>query len=46
MNQNELNESSVNLQSFVLFLFACVAGLLVAVLLLPIFLPNMAFSLG
>ena len=46
MNQNELNESSVNLQSFVLFLFSCVAGLLVAVLLLPIFLPNMAFSLG
>jgi predicted ferric reductase len=39
-------ESSVNIQSFVLFLFAGVVGLLVAVLLLPIFLPNMAFSLS
>ncbi len=45
-DQTELNESSLHLQSFILFLFACVAGLLVAVLLLPIFLPNMAFSLS
>ncbi|HKJ38987.1 MAG TPA: hypothetical protein VJ972_09440 [Anaerolineales bacterium] len=44
--QNEFNESSVNLQSFVLFLLATFSGLLVAVLLLPIFLPNMAFSLS
>jgi len=45
-HQNEFNESSVNLQSFVLFLLACLSGLLVAVLLLPTFLPNMAFSLS
>ncbi|MBI5823988.1 MAG: hypothetical protein HZB18_08185 [Chloroflexi bacterium] len=47
MNQppTEFNESSVNLQSFILFLFASVVGLLVAILLLPIFLPNMAYSL-
>ena len=45
-DQNEFNESSVNIQSFLLFLFATVIGLLVAVLLLPIFLPNMAFSLS
>jgi predicted ferric reductase len=48
MNQTpaEFNESSINLQSFILFLFASVVGLLVAILLLPIFLPNMAYSLG
>ncbi|MBI3151863.1 MAG: hypothetical protein HYZ21_07015 [Chloroflexi bacterium] len=45
-NQSEFNESSVNLQSFVLFLLASTFGLLVAILLLPIFLPNMAYSLG
>ncbi len=45
-SQNEFNESSVNIQSFLLFLFAATVGLLVAVLLLPFFLPNMAFSLG
>jgi len=44
--QNEFNESSVNLQTFVLFLVATFTGLLVAVILLPIFLPNMAFSLS
>lgn len=46
VQQNEFNESSVNIQSFLLFLFASVVGLLVAVVLLPIFLPNMAFSLS
>lgn len=45
-SQNEFNESSVNIQSFLLFLFASTMGLLAAVLLLPFFLPNMAFSLG
>lgn len=44
-SQNEFNESSVSLQTFVLFLLATLSGLLVAVLLLPTFLPNMAFSL-
>lgn len=45
-NQNEFNESSVSVQSFVLFLLASVIGLMVAVLLLPIFMPNIAFSLS
>lgn len=45
-SQNEFNESSVNIQSFLLFLFAAAIGLLVAVIFLPIFLPNMAFSLS
>ena len=45
-DQIEFNESSVNLQSFVMFLVSMTAGLLVAVLLLPAWLPNMAFSLG
>jgi predicted ferric reductase len=44
--QNDFNESSVNLQSLALFLLASFIGLVVAVLLLPIFLPNMAFSLS
>lgn len=44
--QNDFNESSISIQSFVLFLLATFIGLLVAVLLLPIFLPNMAFSLS
>ena len=39
-------ESSVNIQSFLMFLVAMTVGLLVAVLLLPAWLPNMAFSLG
>ena len=45
-SQNEFNESSVNIQSFLLFMFASVVGLLVATLLLPLVLPNMAFSLS
>ena len=39
-------ESSVNIQSFLMFLVAMTVGLLVALLILPIWLPNMAFSLG
>ncbi len=44
--QNEFNESSVNIQSFLLFLFASMLGLLVAALVLPFILPNIAFSLN
>ena len=44
--QAEFSESSVNIQSFLLFLFATTIGLLVAIVLLPTFLPNMAFSLS
>jgi predicted ferric reductase len=39
-------ESSVNIQSFLTFLIAMTLGLLVAVLILPSWLPNMSFSLG
>lgn len=39
-------ESSVNLQTFLTFLLALTAGLLLAVLVLPSWLPNMAFSLN
>ena len=39
-------ESSVNLQTFLTFLLALTAGLLLAVLVLPSWLPNMAFSLS
>jgi predicted ferric reductase len=45
-DQNEFNESSVNIQSFLTFLIAMTVGLLVAVLVLPFWLPNMEFSLG
>ena len=45
-SQDEFNESSVSLQSFLLFLLASVVGLMVTTLLLPYFLPNMAFSLS
>lgn len=43
--QVEFNESSVNMQSFLMFLVSMTVGLLVAVLLLPAWLPNMTFSL-
>ena len=48
VNSSEQTEyiSSVNIQSFLMFLVAMTIGLLVAVLLLPAWLPNMAFSLG
>ena len=39
-------ESSVNIQTFLLFMMAMAVGLLVAVVLLPIWMPNLAFSLG
>lgn len=39
-------ESSVNIQSFLMFLLAMIVGLLVALMLLPLWLPNMAFSLS
>jgi predicted ferric reductase len=39
-------ESSVNIQSFLTFLVAVTLGLLVAVLVLPSWLPNMSSSLG
>lgn len=39
-------ESSVNIQSFLTFLAAMTVGLLLAVLVLPIWLPNLSFSLG
>jgi predicted ferric reductase len=39
-------ESSVNIQSFLTFFVAITLGLLVAVLILPSWLPNMSFSLG
>ena len=39
-------ESSVNIQTFLMFLLAMIVGLLFAVLILPSWLPNMAFSLG
>ena len=44
-NPNEF-ESSVNIQTFLLFLVAMTVGLLVAVVLLPTWMPNLSFSLG
>jgi len=39
-------ESSVNIQTFLLFMMAMAVGLLVAVVLLPTWMPNLAFSLA
>ena len=44
--QPEEFESSVNIQTFVVFFLAMIIGLLLAVLVLPNWLPNLAFSLG
>lgn len=44
-NTNEF-ESSVNIQTFLLFMVAMAVGLLVALVLLPTWMPNLAFSLG
>lgn len=44
-NTNEF-ESSVNIQTFLLFLMAVTVGLLIAVVLLPSWMPNLAFSLS
>ena len=45
-DQNEVYVSSVNIQSFLTFLVAMTVGLLLAVLILPTWLPNMSFSLS
>jgi len=45
-DQNEFNESSINIQSFLTFLVAITVGLFIAVIVLPLWMPNMAFSLG
>jgi predicted ferric reductase len=42
----EFNDSSVNAQSFLLMLVAIAIGLILALLVLPIWTPNMTFSLG
>jgi len=39
-------ESSINLQTFIVLLLAIIVGLIMAVLVLPNWLPNLAFSLG
>lgn len=44
--QNEFNESSVNIQFFLVVMLAMIIGLLAAILLLPTWLPNMATSLA
>jgi len=44
-NPNDF-ESSVNIQTFLLFLVAMTVGLLVAVVLLPSWMPNLSFSLS
>lgn len=44
-NENEFNESSLNIQFFILVMLAMIFGLLIAILVLPKWLPNMATSL-
>lgn len=44
--ENEFEESSVNIQFFLVVMLAMVTGLLLAILVLPAWLPNMASSLG
>jgi len=44
--ENEFNQSSLNIQFFLLVMAAMIVGLLMATLLLPIWLPNMAASLS
>jgi predicted ferric reductase len=39
-------ESSLNIQTFLLFMMAMAVGLLVAIVLLPSWMPNLAFSLS
>lgn len=39
-------ESSINIQTFLLFMMAMAVGLLVTIVLLPTWMPNLAFSLG
>lgn len=45
-SQNEFNESSVSILSFLTFLFASMMGLFLAALLLPLVMPNIAFSIS
>src|SRR6266496_1958651 len=43
--EKDLNESSIDIQFFLLIILAMLIGLLAAILLLPFWLPNMATSL-
>src|SRR5690349_4703011 len=43
--ENEFSKSSVNIEVFLLIILAMIIGFLVAILLLPTWLPNMATSL-
>ena len=43
--ENEFSKSSVNIEVFLLIILAMIIGFLVAILLLPAWLPNMATSL-
>ena len=43
--ENEFDESSITLESFLLIFLAILTGLLAAILLLPVWLPNLATSL-
>jgi predicted ferric reductase len=45
-SENNEFESSLNIQTFLLFMVAMAVGLLVAVVLLPSWMPNLSFSLG
>src|SRR5574342_584976 len=45
-NETTLEESSVNFQTFLSLLLAMSVGLLLAVLLLPRWMPNLGFSLS
>jgi len=45
INENEFNESSLNIQFFIFIMLAMSIGLLLAILVLPKWLPNMATSL-
>jgi hypothetical protein len=44
--ENEIYESSVNIQFFLLVMLAMTVGLLAAIILLPAWMPNMASSLA
>ena len=45
-SKTEEFESSLNIQTFLLFMMAIAVGLMVAIVLLPSWMPNLAFSLG
>jgi predicted ferric reductase len=48
VKQSDVNdfESSLNIQTFLLFMMAIAVGMLVAIVLLPSWMPNLAFSLS